>query len=244
MEHIAVGVPPAPIVMDCKYVAILRVQCVHCSWRGIIAIGTHRGATSMSFRLLGRVSAGLYRFSIKARSKLFSILVGAAFARFGKKSAIVLPIRLSGEDRIEINERVYIGANCWLQTLCDGQSTSPAICIGSGTSIAGSCVISAVRQVRIEEEVLLAKNVYISDHKHKYSDRSLPVISQGLDGIGPVLIRKGAWIGQNVIICPGVTIGKGAVIGANSLVNKDVPDFCLAAGSPARIIRKISDSPK
>ena len=196
----------------------------------------------MGLRLLGRVSAGVYRLAVRARSKLFSLLVGGAFAKFGKKSVIVLPVRLSGEDRIEVNDRVYIGANCWLQTLPDGQNMSPAISIGSGTSIAGSCVISAVRQVRIGESVLFAKNVYVSDHKHKYSDQHVRIMSQGLDKIGPVLIKEGAWIGQNVVVCPGVTIGRGSVIGANSLVNEDVPDFCIAAGSPVRIIKKISES--
>ena len=197
----------------------------------------------MGMRLLGRVSVGVYRLAVRTRSKLFSLLAGGAFSKFGKKSVIVLPIRLHGENRIEINDRVFIGANCWLQTLPDGNNVSPAISIGSGTSIAGSCVISAVRQVRIEDSVLFAKNVYVSDHKHKYTDPDLPVIVQGIDGVGPVLIRKGAWLGQNVVVCPGVTVGRGAVIGANSLVNKDVPDFCLAAGSPVEIIRKIGESP-
>lgn len=195
----------------------------------------------MRLKLLGKVSVGFYRLTVRFRSKLFSLLAGAAFAKFGTKSVIVLPIRLLGEGRIEVNDGVYIGADCWLQALPDGQNVSPAISIGSGTSIAGSCVISAVRQVRIEKNVLFAKNAYVSDHKHNYSDRNLPVKAQGLDKIGPVLIKEGAWIGQNVIVCPGVTIGRGAVIGANSMVNIDVPDFCIAAGSPARIIRKISE---
>ncbi|MDR3569103.1 MAG: acyltransferase [Syntrophobacteraceae bacterium] len=197
----------------------------------------------MGLRLLGRISVGVYRLAVRARSKLFSLMAGGAFSKFGKKSVIVLPIRLHGEGRIEINDRVFIGANCWLQTLPDDQNTSPAISIGSQTSIAGSCVISAVRQVRIGKSVLFARNVYVSDHKHKYSDPNLPIIAQGVDKVFPVVIKEGAWIGQNVIVCPGVTIGRGAVIGANSLVNKDIPDYCLAAGSPVAIIRKISESP-
>jgi acetyltransferase-like isoleucine patch superfamily enzyme len=55
----------------------------------------------------------------------------------------------------------------------------------------------------------------------------------------PVLIRQGAWLGQNVVVCPGVTIGRGAVIGANSVVNRDIPDFCVAAGAPARVLKSI-----
>jgi acetyltransferase-like isoleucine patch superfamily enzyme len=86
---------------------------------------------------------------------------------------------------------------------------------------------------------LIARNVYISDHIHKYSQADLPILAQGLDKIGGVLIKSGAWLGQNVVVCPGVTVGTGAVVGANSVVNQDIPDFCVAAGSPARVVKKI-----
>ena len=79
--------------------------------------------------------------------------------------------------------------------------------IGKGSSIAGGCVISAVRSVQLEDNVLLARNVYISDHMHKYTDTEIPVIAQGIDNIKPVLVKRGAWLGQNVVVCPGVTIG-------------------------------------
>jgi acetyltransferase-like isoleucine patch superfamily enzyme len=55
----------------------------------------------------------------------------------------------------------------------------------------------------------------------------------------PVLIKRGAWLGQNVVVCPGVTIGRGAVVGANSVVNQDLPDHCVAAGAPARVLKLI-----
>jgi acetyltransferase-like isoleucine patch superfamily enzyme len=131
---------------------------------------------------------------------------------------------------------VFFAPGCWLQALTDGASRDIAISIGSGSSIAGYGVISAVRQVCLEENVLLARNVYISDHIHRYSDTSLPILAQGIDKISPVRIKRGAWLGQNVIVCPGVTIGAGAVIGANSVVKHDVPDFSVAVGAPARVV--------
>jgi len=106
-------------------------------------------------------------------------------------------------------------------------------------SVAGACVISAVRSVVLEDDVLLARNVYISDHSHRFTSTDKPVLAQGLDKIRPVLIRKGAWLGQNVVVCPGVTIGIGAVIGANSVVTEDVSDFSIAVGAPARVVRSI-----
>lgn len=149
------------------------------------------------------------------------------------------PVRLSGEQRIAVGDHVFIGSGSWLQSLRNGPDYSVAISIGSRTSIAGACVISAIRSVSLEEDVLLARNVYISDHIHKYTQTDMPIISQGLDKISPVLIKRGAWLGQNVVVCPGVTIGKGAVVGANSVVTHDIPDYCVAAGAPARVVKTI-----
>jgi acetyltransferase-like isoleucine patch superfamily enzyme len=149
------------------------------------------------------------------------------------------PLRLDGEERIAVGDRVFIASGSWLQTLPDGEDRSVAISIGNGSSVAGACVISAVRSVTLEENVLLARNVYISDHMHKYSNTDIPVMAQGLDKIQPVLIKRGAWLGQNVVVCPGVTIGTGAVIGANSVVTKSIPDYSVAAGSPARVLKTI-----
>ena len=151
----------------------------------------------------------------------------------------MLPLRLSGEDRIRVGDGVFLGPDCWLQALPDGENRAIAISIGSGTSMSGMCVISAVRGVFLEESVLLARNVYISDHIHKYSQTDVPILAQGLDKIKPVLIKRGAWLGQNVVVCPGVTIGVGAVVGANSVVNQDIPDYAVAVGSPAKVVKRI-----
>jgi len=181
-----------------------------------------------------------YEMWLRLRNKCFSLLVSGAFARFGKRTVLMLPVRLSGEKRIALGSNIFVGSDSWLQTLADGDNHSVAITVGDGTSIAGSCVISAVRSVRLEENVLLARNVYISDHSHRYTQTDQPVMDQGVEKIKPVLIKKGSWLGQNVVVCPGVTIGTGAVIGANSVVTQDVPDFSVAAGAPARVVKTIA----
>ena len=188
----------------------------------------------------GRICFSSYKGLIRARSKCFSLLVAGAFAHFGKKTALVPPVRLAGEHRISIGDNVYIGSGSWLQTLPNEDDCSIAISIGNGTSIAGSCVISAVKLVTIEEDVLLARNVYISDHMHRHTSTTVPILHQGLDRVQPVRIRSGAWLGQNVVVCPGVTVGINAVVGANSVVTRDVPDFAVAVGSPARVVKLCS----
>ena len=195
-----------------------------------------------SMKYISQTLLFFYREFGRVTAKCFSLLAAGAFAHFGKRSTIALPVRLLGENRIAIGDRVFVGSGSWLQTLPDGNSQGIALSIGSGTSIAGGCVLSAVQQVVLEENVLLARNVYISDHIHKYSRTDLPVLAQGVDKVSPVRIGKGTWLGQNVVVCPGVTIGQGAVVGANSVVTRDVPDFCVAVGAPARVVKEIMAS--
>lgn len=190
-------------------------------------------------RFLGRLFLGCYRLGERLQGKCFSVLASGAFALYGKRSLLTPPVRLSGEERIAVGSGVFVGAGSWLQTLPDGDNQSVALTIGDGTSIAGACVLSAVRSVTLECNVLLARNVYISDHIHKYSRTDLPVLAQGVDKVQAVRIKQGAWLGQNVVVCPGVTIGVGSVIGANSVVNQDIPDYSVAAGVPARVIKSI-----
>jgi acetyltransferase-like isoleucine patch superfamily enzyme len=188
---------------------------------------------------VGRASVGSYRLFVRARAKTFSLLSSGAFASFGARSVIELPVRLAGEARIAIGEDVYVGGGSWLQTL-DGPGHAGVLEIGDGTSIAGSCVVSAARSVRIGRKVLVARNVYISDHIHAYDDPTKAVLEQGIERLEPVEIGDGAWLGQNVVVCPGVTIGRGAVIGANAVVLGDVPEHTLAVGVPATVVRRFA----
>jgi lipopolysaccharide O-acetyltransferase len=190
----------------------------------------------MSFRgLAGRSALGSYRLAQRAWGKGFSLLAGGAFAEFGAHSVVQPPVRLAGERRIAIGSDVWVGAGSWLQSLSDGDGV--ALRIGDGTSISGNVVISAARSVRLGKKVLLARGVYISDHIHNYGDTTKAVLDQGIGRIEPVEIGDGAWLGENVVVCPGVSIGRGAVVGANAVVTEDVPDHSLAVGAPARVVR-------
>jgi acetyltransferase-like isoleucine patch superfamily enzyme len=182
----------------------------------------------------------LVRLLERLYAKFYSLLISGGFAEFGSKSVIVPPFRFSGEERIAIGSRVFIGGGSWIAALENVKNNGTAVSIGSDTSISGVCAISAISSVIIEDHVLFALNVQVSDHKHRYDFKELPIKLQGIDKIAPVRICQGSWIGQNVVICPGVTVGRGAVIGANSLVNRDVPEFSVAAGSPARIIKDMT----
>jgi acetyltransferase-like isoleucine patch superfamily enzyme len=147
-----------------------------------------------------------------------------------------LPIRLEGVERISIGNDVFVGPGSWLQTI-PGTDGTATLALGDNTSIAGSVVISAVASVTLGRGVLLARNVYISDHSHAYDRRDIPIMNQGVDSVSPVHIGDGTWLGQGVVVLPGVTIGRGSVVGANSVVTSSIPERSLAVGAPARVVR-------
>lgn len=95
-------------------------------------------------------------------------------------------------------------------------------------------------QIIIEDYVLIGSGVQVYVSNHSFNDTSKPIYFQGHDTIKKVRIKAGCWIGANTIILPGVTIGKNSVIGAGSIVTKDIPDNCVVVGCPARVIKEIS----
>lgn len=168
---------------------------------------------------------------MRIRDKALTIAARGSFAAWGQGSAVQAPFRVSGEERISLGARVWVGEGSWFQTFETG-----AIEIADGCNFSGYAVISAALSIVLEPHVLIARNVHILDHNHRFDLSDLPVNEQGISLPRPVRIGEGSWIGANVVILPGVTIGRQAVIGANSVVRSDVPDHAIAAGSPATVI--------
>ncbi|MFZ0597968.1 MAG: DapH/DapD/GlmU-related protein, partial [Flavobacterium sp.] len=125
----------------------------------------------------------------------------------------------------------------------DGHIGDTCIKIGENVQINDYVHIGAVGSITIGNNVLMASKIYISDHNHgSYDDissdhpMSIPIERQSI--CKPVIIDDNVWIGESVCILPGVTIGKGCVIGALSVVTKDIPDYSIAAGNPAKVVKK------
>ena len=178
---------------------------------------------------------GAYRGWVRLRSRAFSSGASGAFAAFGPHSTLQLPVRVRGERRIAVGTGVFVGAGSFLQVL-DGPGDGVALEIGDGTSITGDCVLSAASSIRIGRRVLIARNVYVADHRHGFADHDRAILDQGVEAVAAVEIDDGAWLGHNVLIGPGVRVGRGAVVGANAVVLSDVPDFAVAVGAPARVV--------
>jgi acetyltransferase-like isoleucine patch superfamily enzyme len=182
----------------------------------------------------------LYEWGRRIRTRTFTLLIRGGFRRFGKASVIRPPASIHGLARIEIGERVHIGPGSWLIAVEDqNHNSNPAIRIGNGCSIAGDAVITAISMVHLGNQVLTGRSVHISDHTHCHHAPMLPIMQQGLTSPQPVHIGDGTWLGQGVVVCPGVTIGRNCVVGANSIVRHSIPDHSVAVGAPARVIRRI-----
>ncbi len=123
-------------------------------------------------------------------------------------------------------------------------SDTPKLEIEDKVTIGSGTVISAAQHILIKKNVLVSQHCFIGDHDHEYKDINIPIRYQGLRNVRSVVIGEGAWIGANVTVCSGVTIGKNSVIGANSVVKEDVPDYAVAAGSPAKIIKRYDEKSK
>ncbi|MFN8051179.1 MAG: acyltransferase [Acidimicrobiales bacterium] len=102
--------------------------------------------------------------------------------------------------------------------------------IGRGSSVVGH------RYIEIGDDVWTGHNVHITDMNHGYTDIDLPISVQNQPE-DPVHIGAGSWLGHNTVVLPGVTIGRHVVVGAGSVVTSDLPDFSVAVGAPARVIR-------
>jgi acetyltransferase-like isoleucine patch superfamily enzyme len=93
--------------------------------------------------------------------------------------------------------------------------------------------------VSIGDNVMFGPGVQLHINNHIFKDRNIPISEQGHDEKGPIIVKNGAWIGANAVILSGVTIGHNSIVAAGAVVSKDVPDFAIVGGVPAKIIKYI-----
>lgn len=167
----------------------------------------------------------------------FTIVYKSKFQSFGWRSVIISPLRIDGGKRICIGNRVIVNYKSWLASTSETGYTDSSLILEDGCTIGNFNHIYATNKVVLHKNVLTADKVYISDNLHSYEDIHIPIVKQPIKQNGVVEIGEGSWIGENVCIL-GVRIGKHCVIGANSVVTNDIPDYCIAVGAPAKIIKR------
>ena len=163
------------------------------------------------------------------------------FRRFGDGSAICFPVAaLYGEEYIELGEGCIIGPYCSLSAgVMPGQvlDHSPVVTIGDRVLIGKGSGIVGHHTVEIGDDVFTGHHVYITDANHGYEDTSLPLGKQ-FAPTRPVHIGSGSWLGHGTVVLPGSHIGRNVAVGAGSVVTGSLPDFSVAVGNPARVIRR------
>ena len=133
------------------------------------------------------------------------------------------------ESEIVLGDEVLIGRGTVLGTR-DGR-----IEIGDYCNIGANCRLGTTTRIKFGKHVLLAANCYIGGAQHKFDRLDVPIMRQGYEGRGGVTIEDDVWLGADVKILDGVTVGTGSVIGAASVVTKDIPPYSIAVGAPAKI---------
>lgn len=138
---------------------------------------------------------------------------------------------LDGSAELSVESEVIISRNCVLQ------AKSGPVRIGRRTDIGCNGVIGSHAGIFVGESVLIAANCYIGGGQYRSESLELPFMDQGLYSNGPVVIGDASWLGAGAVVLDGVRIGKSCIVGAGAVVTKNVPDYAIVAGVPARIIK-------
>jgi len=131
--------------------------------------------------------------------------------------------------------RFELGANSTIEDFSAINNGVGSVIIGDRTKIGLSNTI--IGPVTIGNDIRLAQNITLSGLNHNYEDISIPIHEQGVS-TAPISIEDNTWIGANVVVLAGVTIGKHSIVAAGSIVTKDIPAYSVAVGNPARIIKQ------
>lgn len=155
-------------------------------------------------------------------------------------------------ERVKPGGTIRIGGDTLVEGHLKTESCSGRIELGSNVYVGGGTILSSIRGIRIDDDVLISYRVVVMDHDShslRYSLRKEDLKQWRLHGehswedvaAGEIAIGKGAWIGAGSTILKGVTIGEGAIVAAGAVVTKDVPAWTIAAGNPARVVRELGE---
>jgi acetyltransferase-like isoleucine patch superfamily enzyme len=154
-----------------------------------------------------------------------------AFVRWPVHGNVLEALR---EGRLQIGPGVLLEPGVWI--------TAPGtarVSIGAGTFLNLGVMIAAQELVEIGAHCMLANGCFVSDANHRFADPDRPITWQGFESRGPTRIGENCWMGANVVVTSGVVIGQRCVIGANSVVTRDIEPFSIAAGAPAKVLRRV-----
>ncbi|MBA5763546.1 acyltransferase [Vibrio sp. 404] len=144
---------------------------------------------------------------------------------------------------------IVVGDDCRIsgQTTFTGrtQSASPCLEIGNNVDVGWQSTFAIGQRIVLQDNVRIAGRAFLfgySGHSLDAEQRAIGAPDDDSD-VGDIIIKRNAWLGTNVTVCPNVTIGEGTVVGSGSVVTRDLPDFVVAVGNPARVVRNLKEQP-
>lgn len=172
---------------------------------------------------------------------MVSILYTRLFYR--RARLLRLPFDIRNRRLIDLGDKLTTGFGCRLEVHPVEKSEQKYLIFGNNVQLNDYVHIAAGEKVVIGNDVLIASRVFISDLNHgSYSgnnqDSPLTKPNERLLSAKPIYIKDNVWIGENVCVLAGVTIGQGSIVGSMSVVTKDIPDFSIAVGVPAKVIKQ------
>lgn len=162
------------------------------------------------------------------------------FKSLGKDAVFGKNVTVIGGGHISIGEKVVIQSDVILSTW--GKAKKSLLVLNDGVHIGKGCHITAANSIVLGKGTLLGKYVTITDNSHGAilgEELTLPPYKRSVYSKGPIIIGDNVWIGDKVSVLPNVTIGDSAIIGANSVVTKSIPEKCIAVGNPAIVIKQM-----
>jgi acetyltransferase-like isoleucine patch superfamily enzyme len=178
-------------------------------------------------------------------------------------AAIEDGVRLRFADQVRLGRGVYLDHGVYIHACPGGVSIGDeslvmknailhvynfrdlpraGIRIGARSLVGESCILRGQGGISIGDDVYLGTLVQVLAVNHIFADTARPISQQGITAQG-ISIADGAWVGSGAIILDGVRVGRNAVVGAGAVVTRDVPDYCVAVGNPARVIRDLRSAP-
>lgn len=160
---------------------------------------------------------------------------------FGENSYIETPIKsVTGSNKVFIGNNTYLHSGARLDVYNADSLQTSGIHIGDNCYICYDFTCLCGSEITIEDNVLIASGVCLFGENHGMDPESeMDYMHQDLKP-GSISIGKGTWLGEKVMILPNVSIGKKCIIGSGSIVTDSVPDYCIAVGNPARVIKRYS----
>jgi acetyltransferase-like isoleucine patch superfamily enzyme len=155
-----------------------------------------------------------------------------AFVRWPVHGNVLEALR---DGRLQIGAQTLFEPGVWITVGDEGR-----IGIGEGCFLNLGVMVAAQDLVEIGDHCMFANGCFVTDANHRFSDLEQPVTWQGFESKGPTRIGSNVWCGANVVVTSGVTVGDRCVIGANSVVTKDLPAYSIAAGAPAKVLRSFA----